>query len=190
MLDEKSFRELQTLCKDAGLGAMGTKAILVERLNEHYAAALTDEPIKKTREVPNREEDLVQIKQEANDYVEAEKKEINRRIRRNQDPKRFISDPAKVEKELTALNINKTRMRVDSLIGEIEDMFAGRATVSHEVEDETLHFRGGPRQIQCVTLNQSNKNIIQFAKIFISKAYVSRGSTSEYNTVGKVGGGF
>lgn len=87
----------------------------------------------------------------------------------------LITEPEEVTQELANINISKRSMRMDKLIGDLEDFFAGRAEVIYDPNDETIHFKGGPRKLECVTTQQPDSTIMLLARRFISRAVTNEG---------------
>ena len=181
-LEDLTYRELQKLCAEKNINGKGTKKILLERLQAHFAESLLEKS--EAQEEPKQE--ISDFKKLTNSLAEKEEQEVNVLV----DGGRLITDPRVVKEESISLGLNAEKLRMDRLIHEIEELFAGRATVTHEEEDCTLHFHGGPRKIQCVTTRQPDAKILQFARIFISRAFVAGAGSNVYSSVGEMGGGF
>ncbi len=170
-LDTKTHNQLKVLCDELNLPKNGSSATLKERIREELEAA-EEVTTKQESELPAEPKETPLPK--SIKPIEDNKKELTLVIDKDELTKQALEIDPEIQAHIRRGELLKKK---DDLIPRIQNIFAGAASVEFVDGDGTaqgLHFKGGPKQQQYVTLHQPENLILRYANDYIARTHQSQ----------------
>lgn len=149
-LGKLTAKRLKKMCEDHGIASYGTKGVMIERLEKHFAEKVTEKVFEEKgeeRPVADDGKQLLIHPDEVANYI--------------------ASSPVISEESLW---IDEVQSKVEQILA--ESRYPG-VTFDIDTNEGTINFWGGPKQSGCTTLRQPMATILKCAKEYIQR--VDRG---------------